>query len=72
MTATFTDEIIKVVKPVSYTVITDIDDLVQTQRTQLITNNNLPGLIFKGIIRNSNELELLDSQDKNDQLLIIK
>ena len=71
MTATFTDEIING-KQVSYTVITDIDDLVQTQKTQLITTNNLPGLIFKGIIRNNNELELLHDQDNNDKLLNYK
>ena len=66
-----TDEIING-KQVSYTVITNIDDLVQTQKTQLITTNNLPGLIFKGIIKNDNELELLDVQDKNDKLLNYK
>ncbi|RGD75814.1 response regulator [Anaerofustis stercorihominis] len=71
MNATFTDEIING-KQVSYTVITNIDDLVQTQKTQLITTNNLPGLIFKGIIKNDNELELLDVQDKNDKLLNYK
>lgn len=71
MNATFTDEIISG-KQVSYTVITNIDDLVQTQKTQHITTNNLPGLIFKGIIKNDNELELLDEQGKNKKILNYK
>lgn len=66
MTATFTDEYIDG-KQVSYTVITDIDDLVRIQIDQSITYNNLPGFVAKFLITKDRSIKLLDSNDQFQQ-----
>ena len=63
MAAAFTDEWIEG-KQVSYTVITDIDDLVQMRKSQLITYNNIPGFVAKFKIKKDNEFELIEANDQ--------
>lgn len=63
MTGTFTREMIDG-KQVSYTVITDIDDLVQMKMDQSITYNNFPGFVAKFLVEKSGNIRLLDANDR--------
>lgn len=49
MAGTFTDEYVDG-KQVSYTVMSDIDDLVRIQTDQSITYNNIPGFVAKFLV----------------------
>ena len=63
MTGTFTDEYVNG-KQVSYTVITDINDLVQMRIDQSITYNNIPGFAAKFVIDEHTGIRLLDANDQ--------
>lgn len=60
MNGIFTEETVNGV-PISYTVITDVDDLVQMHKTQSITFDNIPGFVAKFLIKDGLKLELLDA-----------
>ena len=49
LTATFTDQIQDGI-PISYTVMTDIEDIMQAKQEQTIAYENLPGFISKNKI----------------------
>ena len=51
-------------KPISYTVITDIDDLVKIQKAQSITYDNIPGFVAKYLIKGDLEVELIEANDQ--------
>lgn len=50
--------------PISYTVITDINDLVQMQMAQSITYNNIPGFVAEYLIKEDYSIELLNANDQ--------
>lgn len=50
--------------PVAYTVITDINDLIDMQKTQSITFDNIPGFVAKYLVRDDLQFELLDANDR--------
>lgn len=60
--ATFTNDIFNGY-PISYTVMTNVDDMVQKQIEQTITYDNIPGFVAKYRI-NSSGFTLLDANDK--------
>lgn len=47
--------------PVTYTVMTNIDDFVKMQQTQSITYNNIPGFVAKYLVRDYHHIELLEA-----------
>ncbi len=49
--------------PVSYTVMTDIDDLVRVQKEQSVTYNNLPGFVAKFKV-NEDGFQFLDANER--------
>lgn len=51
-------------RPIAYTVITDINDLVDMQTTQSITFNNIPGFVAKFLIRENLNIQLLEANDQ--------
>lgn len=63
MVATFVDEYIGG-HQVSYTAITDIDDLVRTRMEQSITYNSIPGFVAKFLIKRDMQIELLEANDQ--------
>lgn len=50
--------------PISYTVITDITDLVEIKQAQSITYNNIPGFLAKYLIKDQANMQLLDANDR--------
>lgn len=50
--------------PISYTVITNVDDLVKMQKAQSITYNNISGFVAKYLIRDYLNIEFLDANDQ--------
>lgn len=63
LTATFTDQIQDGI-PISYTVMTDIEDIMQAKQEQTIAYENLPGFISKNKIGRDGSFTLLDANDK--------
>ena len=63
MNGVFTDARINGV-PVSYTVITDINDLVAMQQAQSITFNNIPGFVAKYLVKDDTNVKLLEANDR--------
>lgn len=63
MNGRFTEEVMDGI-PIAYTVITDINDLIEMEKTQSITYNNIPGFAAKFLIRTDRDLELLEANDK--------
>ena len=63
MTGTFTDEFIDG-KQVSYTVMSDIDDLVHMQTEQSVTYNNMPGFVARCLVDKEHRLKILYANDK--------
>lgn len=61
-TATFSEEYVNGTQ-VSYTVITNIDDLIRMQKEQSVTYNNLPGFVAKFRIEDD-WFQLLDANDR--------
>lgn len=49
---------------IAYTVMTDIEDIMQTQREQLITYQNLPGFIAKYQVKEDGRFKILAANDK--------
>lgn len=61
--STFTDQLHNGV-PISYTVITDIEDIMQAKVEQTIAYENLPGFISKNKITRHGKFILLEANDK--------
>lgn len=49
---------------IAFTVITNINDLIEMQQAQSITFNNIPGFVAKYLVRKNLQLELLESNDR--------
>ncbi len=49
---------------ISYTVITDVDQLVKMQMAQSITYNNISGFVAKYLIKDYRHMELLEANDQ--------
>ena len=62
LSGSFTDEYIDG-KQVSYTVMSDIDDLVRMQTEQSITYNNIPGFVARFAVDEEKHLKLLYAND---------
>ena len=63
ITATFTNEIHNGY-PISYTVITNVDEMMQKRIEQSIAYENIPGFIAKYTIRKDGTFGLIDANDK--------
>lgn len=63
LTSRFTDQLQNGV-PISYTVMTDIEDIMQAKVEQTIAYENLPGFISKNKIRRDGTITLLEANDK--------
>ena len=63
MTGNFTQEYIDGY-PVSYTTITNIDDLVQMQKDRSITYNSIPGFVARVLIKNDFSVNFLDANNR--------
>ena len=63
ITASFTEEVYNGY-PIAYTVITNVDDMMQKRIEQTIAYENIPGFIAKYKIRKDGSLGLLDANDK--------
>ena len=63
MAGTFTDEYVDG-KQVSYTVMSDIDDLVRIQTDQSITYNNIPGFVAKFLVSRGKRLKIVYANDQ--------
>ncbi|GGJ86455.1 PAS domain-containing hybrid sensor histidine kinase/response regulator [Parabacteroides faecis] len=63
ITASFTEEVYNG-HPIAYTVITNVDDMIQKRIEQTIAYENIPGFIAKYKIRKDGSLGLLDANDK--------
>ena len=63
LAATFTDLSLNGI-PISYTVITDIEDVMRSRLEQTITYDNIPGFIAKIRIGKDGSLHLLEANDK--------
>lgn len=50
--------------PISYTVITNVNDLVEMKKAQSITYNNIPGFVAKFLVKDNFELKLLEANDR--------
>lgn len=62
MSGTFTNEHINGCR-VSYTVITNINDLIKIKTEQSITYNNIPGFVSKFVIKDKHSFKLLEAND---------
>lgn len=60
---TFTDETVNGYR-VAYTVITDINDIIQMQKMQTVTFNNISGFVAKYLIKDRFNIKLMDANDK--------
>lgn len=63
LTATFTDQLQNGV-PISYTVMTNVEDIMQARLEQTIAYENLPGFIAKHKIRKDGSFTLMEANDK--------
>lgn len=63
LTSRFTDQLLNGI-PVSYTVMTDIEDIMQAKVEQTIAYENLPGFISKHKITRNGEFILLEANEK--------
>lgn len=63
MNCTFTDESYHGF-PITYTVITDITDLIEIKQEQSMAYNNIPGFIAKYLIKDHLNMQLLDANDR--------
>lgn len=63
LTGTFTNKFMNGYR-ISYTVITDINDLVQMQMEQSVTYNHIPGFVAKCLVQKNMEMELLNANDQ--------
>ena len=50
--------------PISYTVMTDVDDFVKMQQAQSITYNNIPGFVAKYLVRDYLHIQLLEANQQ--------
>lgn len=57
---------------ISYTVITDINDLVEMKKTQSITFDNIPGFVAKYLFKDESHIELLESNDQFEAFFGVK
>lgn len=63
MNGIFTDTYVNG-SPISYTVITNINDLVEMKKAQSITYNNIPGFVAKFLVKDDFDLKLLEANDR--------
>lgn len=63
LTSTFTDQLQDGI-PMSYTVMTDVEDIMQARLEQTIAYENLPGFIAKHKIRKDGGFTLMEANDK--------
>lgn len=49
---------------ISYTVITNVNDLVEMKKAQSITYNNIPGFVAKFLVKDNFDLKLLEANDR--------
>lgn len=63
ITATFTNEVYNGY-PISYTVMTNVDDMMQRRIEQTIAYENIPGFISKYQIQKDGYFKLIDANDK--------
>ena len=63
MTATFVDDYIDGCQ-VSYTAMTDVTDIIQQQREQSVTYDNLPGFVAKCRVGGEQGMELLEANSR--------
>lgn len=63
LTSTFTDQLQDGI-PMSYTVMTDVEDIMQARLEQTIAYENLPGFIAKHKIRKDGGFTLIEANDK--------
>ena len=63
ITASFTEEVYNGY-PIAYTVITNVDDMMQKRIEQTIAYENIPGFIAKYKVQKDGSLGLLDANDK--------
>ncbi|WP_366139643.1 response regulator [uncultured Parabacteroides sp.] len=63
LTSTFTDQLQDGI-PMSYTVMTDVEDIMQARLEQTIAYENLPGFIAKHRIRKDGGFTLMEANDK--------
>lgn len=63
LSATFTDQTQNGI-PISYTVMTDIENIMQTKLEQTIAYENIPGFISKNKIGRNGSITLLEANDK--------
>lgn len=63
LVATFTNQLYNGI-PISYTVMTDVEDMMQMSREQTITYENIPGFIAKYQIGKNGLFKLLDANDR--------
>lgn len=63
LTGTFTNTFMNGYR-ISYTVITDINELVQMQMEQSVTYNHIPGFVAKCLVQKNRELKLLNANDQ--------
>ena len=63
ITATFTKEVYNGY-PIAYTVITNVDDMMQKRIEQTIAYENIPGFIAKYRIRKDGQIDMLDANDR--------
>ena len=63
ITSTFTDQVQDGI-PISYTVMTDVEDVMRRRIEQTITYDNIPGFISKHKVHKDGSFTLLEANDK--------
>lgn len=63
ITSTFTDQLQDGI-PISYTVMTDVEDVMRRRIEQTITYDNIPGFISKHKVHKDGSFTLLEANDK--------
>lgn len=71
MNGSFTEEVLDGI-PIAYTVITDINDLVEMEKTQSITYHNIPGFAAKFLVKTERDVKLLEANDKFQEFFGIR
>lgn len=57
---------------ISYTVITDVNDLVEMELARSVTYNNIPGFVAKYLVKEHLHLELLEANDRFNSFFGVK
>lgn len=71
MNGFFTQNVVKGYR-ISYTVITDVNDLVEMRLAQSITYNNIPGFVGKYLVKEHFHIELLEANEQFASFLGLK